>query len=1429
MHQILKPLLVTLALAGATTSLSISADTIRLTGPNGEVISTPQYSQPVRQLANQESGAPARYYGPTAQNETLWSIASRFKPSGASVQQTIYAFYELNPGQFEKGNIHQLSPGSELRIPSSALINRVDLQEALAVLAAHQAKLNQPASVVASPRAPVQPKPEPQKLQVKPEAVTTPTAAKPEPVKPVEATPKAESEVITKAPDVPKAPDVTEALREELSRSESELLSLEERNHQLRLMLSEVQHEVEELKTEVDNEERIRTEVERQLSEEKRKQAEMARLAPSQLDVWLSKPWFVALLAFVPALLLGLLVMAILRSRKRRNDEPTAQLNEAQTESSDKPAMAAAAGAGAGVATAAVASDDDDELFSDDLLAGLDDEAEESDVSQENDENDVFADLDEADFDFNLDDEDDPFASIDDDGELDIGVVDLDTSNNGISVKDGEKALGLEEMERALNDVAVPSDDEELDFNLSDEDGDDSNNVVSQDDLDSLFADFSLDTQGDTEQESNAQVDAEELLEEDSALNQAQMDELLAGDDFDLDEGDIDLDDLSADSPLASLEQIIAEESDADDEPQSSDNLSESVDNDDIDDLFAQFSQIDATPDAVPEPQGELDNGDVDLLDDMLTGDFELSDLDDSDLTLDEVLSEESASVDEDEDVQLLADEETELDENSTELLDEVLFESSLSDAKDDTVEDDFDLDPFGSDDLLGSDISDEEMDALFAANVPEPMSHQDPSSEQLPQDSLSDDVELAAELDDEGTTESLSLEDEQLGANELDLTEASVAEAELHQGDEPMVDAADVDPPRADLSADERTEEAFDANTESDVFDEEVESTLAQQISHQADDSLAQESIASESTSTDHESFEQLETSETDDAFEVSSQDSNVGSIADDSAEPEAVESPELTPQVASDMDFDFAPEIESGSNLSHHEDDSEQSRKELDALVANEFGLPQDDDWVEEEPQQDPLANTAQEDDADFLANALQSEYGEEQAFADAEGDSDDEPVPEDSSDAELAFSDDELPEYSEDDAFADANLSKEEVLPEPASEPLDSFIEQEPQSDAASELETDSFSEPVAELDADSLVENAAESDDHELGDVASDEVADLQVPEQAEAEQQVAENPVSEPSLASKQDAFDDFEFPEFTEQDALLDMDESEPLTAESPDVQQADNHDFEDDFSLESLPEYDEQQAAVDLEPEDQPLASAPEMVGETLDHSEIDALADAFSMVDMSAIEQEGNLDELLQDSEGATFSNISPVDQTTADSAGLDIDAMLQETAGSEAGEDWNGFTLTDEQRAAINHDIPDEEQAIWSGNDVGALAKASDEDWSSQDPVADFDAQEKQFMTIDELMAQVDDGETSEQEEEELKLDVGLDEFPDVIGPISEVDVDSDSEAAGNLDMAKIYIEMNDFEGAVKLLEKVLLEGSGQVEQEAKRLLSKLSEHQ
>ena len=59
-------------------------------------------------------------------------------------------------------------------------------------------------------------------------------------------------------------------------------------------------------------------------------------------------------------------------------------------------------------------------------------------------------------------------------------------------------------------------------------------------------------------------------------------------------------------------------------------------------------------------------------------------------------------------------------------------------------------------------------------------------------------------------------------------------------------------------------------------------------------------------------------------------------------------------------------------------------------------------------------------------------------------------------------------------------------------------------------------------------------------------------------------------------------------------------------------------------------------------------------------------------------------------------------------------------------------------------------------------------------------------------------------------------------DVIGDISDIDVDNNSEAAGKLDLAKIYFEMSDEKGAVKLLEEAIVDGSDEIRQQAKRLI-------
>ncbi|MFP3344577.1 FimV/HubP family polar landmark protein, partial [Halomonas sp. SIMBA_159] len=46
-------------------------------------------------------------YGPTGENETLWSIASRYKPNDSvSIYQVLGAIFRANPNAFTDSNIH---------------------------------------------------------------------------------------------------------------------------------------------------------------------------------------------------------------------------------------------------------------------------------------------------------------------------------------------------------------------------------------------------------------------------------------------------------------------------------------------------------------------------------------------------------------------------------------------------------------------------------------------------------------------------------------------------------------------------------------------------------------------------------------------------------------------------------------------------------------------------------------------------------------------------------------------------------------------------------------------------------------------------------------------------------------------------------------------------------------------------------------------------------------------------------------------------------------------------------------------------------------------------------------------------------------------------------------------------------------------------
>ncbi len=145
-HRLLQKVVVMVV----TPTSFVSAESIRNVGPNGQVQPTPQYS--VNIVRNSANNEPGRFFEPTSPNQTLWSIASQLRPSSSvTVQRTLLAIYQLNPQAFVNQNIHTLIPGSTLRVPSLAQISRNSTQDAVTIMASHQAKLNQ------TPDAPVRP------------------------------------------------------------------------------------------------------------------------------------------------------------------------------------------------------------------------------------------------------------------------------------------------------------------------------------------------------------------------------------------------------------------------------------------------------------------------------------------------------------------------------------------------------------------------------------------------------------------------------------------------------------------------------------------------------------------------------------------------------------------------------------------------------------------------------------------------------------------------------------------------------------------------------------------------------------------------------------------------------------------------------------------------------------------------------------------------------------------------------------------------------------------------------------------------------------------------------------------------------------------------------------------------------------------------
>ncbi|MFW1374349.1 FimV/HubP family polar landmark protein [Vibrio parahaemolyticus] len=1421
MRQNYKRLLAALVLMSATqTSSVVQAEGIRLVGPSGEVQSSPSYAEEIERAlpTPPENTQPSRFFGPTGENQTLWSIASELRPSrNVSVQQTLLAIYRINPQAFDNQNIHELIPGSRLRVPSLEQVRSATTEQAVAIMKAHELRLKQPKPEKPAPvkQIEVKPKPVEEPTAPKPPVVTPP---KPEPVKPVETTAN-----VPPVSTSPQGEKQVSDLKDKLQGSQSELESLEEKNHRLRLMLSQVQSEVETLKSELNDEERIRSEVEKLLAEERQRVAEQQRLQPSTMDKILSNGWLVGLAALIPGALLALLVVMLLGRRSKAKEEEAAQQ---QTQDIDP--LAAPIGL-------AAADQLDDELSLDDDLFGDDDSEPllEQDEKAELEE-DVFANLDDEELDFNLegDDGEDPFAGIGDDGDLDVGFDEFDSSTSGIQVNGDEKALGLEEMERALDEVTPELevlDEDETGFDLSDDDNaisddefaklladdepseDLSSGSVDQAMLDDLFAelgddDLDLDVE-DTKPEP-------QVSDEDFSAGEASdddIDKLLAQYDQPAEETSTELD------PLDELESLAGLTDDTDIDENSTELLDELLDfdEDETEEEFDPLNELEALSDfEAEEVIEELDENSVDLLDELLQDDDDepvledetTSELDPFDdlIREDEVVTADESQLDDDlvadlgfEEIEpqteqnkaLEPEEEKPLTAQVEEDASELEFESGLdidallSEAQQQPVAPEpteslqEESVPFNSNDFLGDleEMSPEhdplmtELDELFESdNTVLEETEQESADFAAELDALLEGKDgFAEELENSSVKENLMPSAEELPSEngEYQLREEQT---------EPEITSKEEEP--AFTPTPNTVENEFGVPQEEDWLLDDVEP--------EAENKLEQEPVAATSTDVDEDefNFDELELPEFD-------EEDALASMAD---EPELLEAEVQTAEPTADADEEF-----NFDELELPEFDEEDAL----ASMAAEPELPEAEVQTAE-----PTADADEEFNFDELELP---EFDEEDALASMAAEPElpeaEVQTAEPTADAEEEFNFDELelPEFDEEDALA--SMADEPELPEAEVQTA------EPTADAEEEFNFDELELP--EFDEEDALASMADE------------------PKLPESEIQAAA-PTAE---AEDEFNFDELELPEFDEEDALASM-ADEPELPESEREAAAPAAEAEEEFNFDDteLPEFSEEDAIAAMaeasSSSESEVAPKPILQADN-DH---DALFEVFAQNSFdqeveqpTAIESPSELDDfdestmanLLADEPSAEAFD-GKLDSDTIASAGMDFETML------DVGDDWDGFKpASDMPEPSVTEEVPEDQQEVWSSSEALTQPEIAQENWAEQEDLDDFDPKKNQFMTIDELMAQVDK-EGGEFEEQELMLDVGLNEFPDVIGDIGDVDVDTNAEAAGKLDLAKIYLEMNDPQGAIKLLEEAIVYGEDDIRREAKNLIDTIN---
>ncbi|WP_442784747.1 FimV/HubP family polar landmark protein [Enterovibrio norvegicus] len=1405
-----KTLAVTSLLLSVITTFSVQS-AIRIIGPQEEA--QPQAtSEPLSRAATPSTRGRSAV-GPTRDSDTLWSIASRYQPNqSVSVYQTIGAIFRLNPSAFEDANIHGLMPGSTLVMPSLAEIRRESTDDVAQRLQIDQARKEAQRTVNRRPLSEQVPAP-------KPKAPETPTVAPmPAPetamaedkksmmddAKSKEAMADTDGAMSEKMADAgekmtPPKPDMM-GVQDQINESDMQMGKLVESNHILKIRLAEVQNELSALKEQMTVDQELTGEIKEFLEVQRVRQAKMETKEPSFLETLMNSPLMLATVAIIPALIvIGAAAFIIMRRRKSDDAEEPEGLDGEVPDDMN-------------VIMVPEVEDDTDELVLED---------DELEVTEDTDADDLFGD--DSMFDSELDDinlsdslelseePEESGVSIDDEFEAgsDISLDDdFDASSELNVAASSDDAIGLEDMERALDEMA---DNEEKELSPDEalaaaweqslaggDDGD-------VDDIDALL---NAEQSGGSDTEENTADDSPDDILTDDDLNDALFDKVLEG------EPEVD---LSQDIDLSDDDAPVAAEASGQDDIDDIFSANEASGQDDIDDILNATEA--SGQDDIDDILNATETSGQDDIDDILGETETLLDelVDDVDENGEAIVSEE---IDDSDDLSITSDSDDVDISESDALLDAFLNGDDDEDALDETTlldesVDDDDL----LDEVLGESADDEEVD-LGETDVL--------LDELLGDDDLDDESAVLDELPEDGD-DLLSLDDEDLLLASSDADEMS--SDDLSSFDDPLdidgvTDSADDDNTTSEDTDEKKSEETLDADTLSalDVMDDPSESDddVEAPLETPVDEALESDESADELSALLDSVAEEETTDEQ--AYASSIDTDELDALVSD-----GVESDEIVPE-ASETEMGLLDDVLENS-LDEENDASSELEDTVNVDEEDIAGLIAEDESVELESE--PEASDSDLALLDSLLDDVDDSDEEQQAEESekaVESARDTEPLEVRASDAELDVADDDtpldlsdVPEYDEEAALADSesdasNAERESTAPDAS----------------ASDEERDASDD---EFDLSSLPEYTEEDAAAEF-DVPSSR-NDLDVPTSSLIEQALRNNDVAVES-ENETGVEDNVSAPSDLGDTDLGEADIGEADIGEA-DFGATENHTLAfppvDAISIDDLGEFDEEDALGAALDEQRELDEAvpPNSHGEFSQPSAPQSLA--MEMDELSSLEDDAH------------------------QVAGLNMDALLSESmddepmalSGFETDNDLATLeTLeTDDETSFDSDDLsfPDDESDIWQA-EMEPEPELETEDWSEQpeilgNDVKDMDldgdleglledaeselieesSSDDAYISIEELMK--DDGSPQDDPDTvPMDLNVGLDDFPDVLGDIEPADVDSSGEAATNMDLAKAYLEMNDVDGALQLLEKVMRGDDAALKAEAKQMIENLN---